>query len=72
MGWEDEIKFRYITREGDESTAYFNPITGEGTDKYSDVPVRLAQQPDESWLQVDDWEWRWNPVKEDFEKVEDQ
>lgn len=56
-----QIKVTYIDRDGSTTQAYIHEDTGEGTNKHSDIPVVIKWFEDqESWRQVDPWDWNWD------------
>jgi hypothetical protein len=66
----NDIKVGYLGRDGYRSTAYIDENTGLGMEKHSGVPVRLHFDEEAGgWLQVDTWEWVWNPRTEMPEQV---
>lgn len=63
----EESKFKYWTRDGYESTCYADMETGEGTNKHSDIPIKVAyNETTERWEQTDDWEWSFDPYSGEF------
>jgi hypothetical protein len=65
----EQIKVEYLCRDGGMSVAYIDDESGIGINKHSDIPVILEHRP-EGWVQVDDWEWKWNDY-DNFYRVSD-
>lgn len=59
----DGAKVSYIRQDGSSSQAYIDDLeTGEGTDKYTDVPVTVTWSDEhQTWIQTDtrSWELDW-------------
>lgn len=57
----DFAKVTYRTKDGYVTQAYIDVNTGYGENKHTDIPVKVEFSEEENiWLQVDDWEWRWD------------
>lgn len=57
----DFAKVTYRTKDGYVTQAYIDLNTGLGDSKHSGIPVKVEWSDEENiWLQVDDWEWKWD------------
>ena len=57
----DFAKVTYRTKDGYVTQAYIDVNTGYGENKHAGMPVKVEfSEEDDIWIQVDDWEWRWD------------